>query len=55
VIPKLNGTDRLFFSTVNLESWGVLKYAGVDVSEFGCAIYECTSISMLKWMWNNFL
>ena len=54
VLPKLNTVDRFFFSTVNLESWGVLKYAGVDVSELGCAIYECTSISMLKWMWNNF-
>ena len=34
VLPKLNTVDRFFFSTVNLESWGVLKYAGVDVSEY---------------------
>ena len=55
VLSKLNKTDRIFFSKVNRESRDVLAYAGVDVSEFGCAIYECTSISMLKWMWNNFL
>ena len=30
VIPKLNGTDRLFFSKVNRESWGVLAYAAVS-------------------------
>ena len=33
VIPKLNGTDRCFFSRVNRESQDVLAYAGVDVSE----------------------
>ena len=33
VIPKLNATDRFFFSKVNRESWGVLEYAGVDVSK----------------------
>ena len=32
VIPKLNDTDRFFFSKVNSESWDVLKYAGVNVS-----------------------
>ena len=33
VISKLNRTDRFFFSKVNRESWSVLAYAGVDVSE----------------------
>ena len=33
VLPKLNTTDRWFFKKVNLESWSVLAYAGVDVSE----------------------
>ena len=33
VIPKLNTTDRFFFSKVNRESRGVLAYAGVNVSE----------------------
>ena len=37
VLPKLNETDRCFFSLVNRESRGVLAYAGVDVSELrGC-------------------
>ena len=53
VLPKLNTTDRLFFSKVNLESWGVLEYAGVDVSELGVNVYECSSISTLEWAWNN--
>ena len=53
VIPKLNGTDRLFFSKVNRESWGVLAYAGVDVSKLSCAVHECTSISTLEWAWNQ--
>ena len=35
VIPKLNETDRCFFSKVNRESRGVLEYAGVNVSELG--------------------
>ena len=35
VIPKLNTTDRFFFSKVNRESRGVLEYAGVNVSELG--------------------
>ena len=52
VLPKLNETDRCFFSKVNLESRGVLAYAGVDVSKLRCAVYECTSISTLEWMWN---
>ena len=53
VLPKLNRTDRGFFSKVNLESWGVLKYAGVDVSELGVVVYECASISTLEWAWND--
>ena len=48
VISKLNRADRLFFSMVNRESRGVLKYAGVDVSELGVVVWECTSISTLE-------
>jgi len=40
VIPKLNRTDRFFFSKVNRESWDVLEYAGVDVSK-------------LRWLFTN--
>ena len=53
VPPKLNGIDQFFFSKVNLESRGVLAYAGVDVSKLRCAVHECTSISTLEWAWNN--
>jgi len=53
VLPKLNTTDRMFFSKVNLESRGVLAYAGVDVSKLRCVVHECTSISTLEWAWNN--
>ena len=53
VISKLNGTDRFFFSEVNTESWDVLKYAGVNVSELGVNVYECSSISTLEWAWNH--
>jgi len=49
VIPKLNGTDRLFFSKVSSGSRGVLAYAGVNVSKLSCAVHECTSISTLEW------
>ena len=55
VISKLNGTDRYFFSRVNKESRGVLEYAGVNVSGLDWGVHECSSISMLKWMWNIFL
>ena len=48
VISKLNETDRCFFAEVNRESRGVLAYAGVDVSELGWNVYECTSISTLE-------
>jgi hypothetical protein len=32
---------------------GVLKYAGVNVSELRVKIHECTSISTLEWAWNH--
>ena len=53
VIPKLNRTDRFFFSEVNRESEDVLAYAGVDVSKLRCAVHECTFISTLEWAWNQ--
>jgi len=53
VLPKLNGTDRVFFSKVGSESWGVLAYAGVNVSKLGVNVYECTSISTLGAMTFN--
>ena len=53
VIPKLNLTDRFFFSKVNTESRGVLEYAGVNVSGLGLIVYECSSISTLEWAWNH--
>ncbi|CAL6406303.1 unnamed protein product [Bathycoccus prasinos] len=54
VIPKLNRTDRCFFSNANKESWDVLKYAGVNVSELSLSVDECSSISTLEMVWNNF-
>ena len=54
VIPKLNRTDRCFFSKVNRESSGVLAYAGLKVSELRAMVHECTSITTMEWMWNNF-
>ena len=53
VLPKLNGTDRCFFCTANIESLDLLKYAGVDVSKLGWSICECTSVSTLEWAWIN--
>ena len=53
VLPKLNRTDRYFFSEANSEGENLLKYAGVDVSELKWAVYECSSISTLGWAWNN--
>ena len=44
VLPKLNRTDRVFFSKVNLESWSVLAYARVNASELGVVVHECSSI-----------
>ena len=31
----------------------MLEYAGLNVSEIGCTVYECLSISTLEWVWNN--
>jgi hypothetical protein len=53
VISKLNGTDRYFFSMVNGESRDALKYAGVNVLTLCRAVYECSSISALEWVWNS--
>ena len=53
VLSKLNETDRWFFSRVNGESWGVLEYAGVNVSDLCGSVCECTSISTLEWAWNH--
>jgi len=53
VIPKLNTTDRWFFSKVNRESQDVLAYAGVNVSGLHVIVYECSSISTLEWVWND--
>ena len=55
VLPKLNTTDRCFFSKVNRESRGVLKYAGVNLSELFYKFDECLSISTLELLWNNVL
>ena len=55
VLSKLNTTDRWFFAKANTESRGVLEYAGVNVSGLDWGVHECSSISMLKWMWNNHL
>ena len=48
-LSKLNETDRCFFAKVNRESWDVLEYAGVNVSELRWAVHECSSISTLEW------
>jgi hypothetical protein len=53
VLPKLNGTERYFFSFVNTESRGVLEYAGLDVSKLGWNVHECSSVSTLEWAWNH--
>jgi len=53
VLPKLNGTDRVFFSKANNEGLNLLEYAGVNVSQESWSVYECSSISMLEWAWNN--
>ncbi|CAL6328220.1 unnamed protein product [Bathycoccus prasinos] len=53
VIPKLNGTDRCFFSKVSRESEDVLAYAGVDVSKLHWDVHECSSISTLELVWNH--
>ena len=53
VISKLKRTDWFFFAKVNLESWDVLKYAGVNVSGLGASVHECSSISTLELVWNH--
>jgi len=53
VLPKLNETDRVFFSKANNEGLNLLEYAGVNVSQESWSVYECSSISMLEWAWNN--
>ena len=53
VMPKLNGADRYFFSEANSDGENLLEYAGVDVSELKCAVYECSSISTLEWTWKD--
>jgi len=53
VLPHLNTTDRYFFKTANEESWNVLEYAGVEASELGFRVHECSSISMLECAWNE--
>ena len=55
VLSKLNTTDRWFLAKANTESQDVLEYAGVKVSGLDWGVHECSSISMLKWMWNNHL
>ena len=53
MISKLNKTDRFFFSRVNRESRGALKYAGVNVSRLHVFVNECASVSTLEWLWNE--
>jgi hypothetical protein len=55
VLPKLNTTDRSFFSEANSESQGVLEYAGVDISKLCVSVHVCSSISTLELVWNNVL
>ena len=54
VLSKLTETDRWFFSMVNRESRGALKYAGVNVLTLRGAVYECSSISTLELVWYHF-
>ena len=54
VLSKLNTTDRYFFGKVNSESRDVLKYTGVNASGLRAMVHECTSITTMEWMWNNF-
>jgi hypothetical protein len=53
VLPKLNDTDRYFFSKANTESWDLLEYAGVNVFKQGWSVDKCSSISTLELAWNN--
>jgi hypothetical protein len=54
VLPKLTKTARYFFSKANTESLELLKYAGIDESELRWYFSQCSSISTLEYMWNNF-
>ena len=49
VIPKLNRTDRYFFSKVNRESLDVLAYAGVNVSKLGVVFTNVHPFR--RWNW----
>ena len=53
VLPKLNNTDRYFFSKVCRESRDVLAYAGVNASTLRRRLSECTSISTLEFCWKD--
>ena len=53
VMPKLNGTDRYFFSEANSDGRNLLEYAGVDVSKMRWYVHECSSISTLEWCWKK--
>ena len=53
VLPKLNKTDRWFFSEANTESLDLLEYAGIDESQLFFSIFECTSVSTLEWAWKD--
>jgi len=53
VLPKLNETDRLFFSKANNEGLNLLKYAEVNVSQVRWYVHECSSISTLEFLWNK--
>jgi len=53
VLPKLNGTDRMFFSKANNESKDLLIYAGLNVSNIRWYLLDVSSISTLEWAWNN--
>jgi hypothetical protein len=53
VLPKLNKTDRYFFSKASDESANVLKRAGINASKDRWSLTQISSISTLEWAWNN--
>jgi hypothetical protein len=53
VLPKLNDTDRYFFSQANSDGENLLKYAEIDLSKLRWSVDECSFISTLEWAWNN--
>jgi hypothetical protein len=53
VLPKLNETDRMFFSGANSEGKNLFKYAEINVLDKGWCVSECLSISTLEWAWNH--